>query len=105
MEPDHETGLTRRAVAGATRSDGSASADSPSASVARSLVFANAVNSPTLYLYCTIVPDIFSSGHIVHRTVRLYDMRQATRGARPPHAESRLAARALSACSHPAAPT
>ena len=37
MEPDHETGLTRCAVAGATRSDGSASADSPSASVARSL--------------------------------------------------------------------
>ena len=49
MEPDHETGLTPRAVAGATRSDGSASADSPSASVSCSLVFADAVGGPTLY--------------------------------------------------------
>ena len=49
-ESDHETGLSTRSVTGATRSDGSASADSPSASVSCSSVFAHAVNSPTLYL-------------------------------------------------------
>ena len=49
MENEKSDHVTARAVAGATRSDGSASADSPSASVARSWKIANAVNSPTLY--------------------------------------------------------
>ena len=51
MESEKSEHVTARAVAGATRSDGSASADSPSASVSWSFVFANAVNtlnSPTL---------------------------------------------------------
>ena len=49
MEPDHETGLSARSVAGATRSDGSATPDSPSASVAWSLPRAFTGNNPTLY--------------------------------------------------------
>ena len=54
MEPDHETGNSTRSVAGATRSDGSATPDRPSTSVARSLKIAYAVDPPTPAMYAGV---------------------------------------------------